>query len=223
MSLDKVSATSLSLIQLLSDHNFGVPKIHNSDDGATSSLTIPERFYLKAYRTLPSKADDDLEHSLVETALNKAYYEKSPSIQDANLVSLINSRDNLSEKLQELSNSVTDLKTQLNTLSSTNEALHRQNAQLVEKITSEFTESQTRQRSLFSEADISKYRSSLNELRDSRRKSFVLNEFIIGLITATGIDWQEDPELEKLVLSCGAHDLEKVNDDVLNLINDGTG
>jgi regulator of replication initiation timing len=210
MSLDKVSSHALSLIQQLSTHKFGVPRISES-----SNLTVLEREYLRLYQT--RGGDEEQEFALVGNALNKAFYEKNPTVQDSTLVSLITTRDHVSRKIQQLSNSVTSLQQELVGLQNANQSLHDDNAHLVKTITSKVAEAQSQQRKLFSEADLTEYKTALSELKDSKAKTLVLNEFIVALITATGIDWQADPQLADLVLSCGAHDLEKQNDDILNL------
>ncbi|KAA8911511.1 hypothetical protein TRICI_003798 [Trichomonascus ciferrii] len=211
MSLDRVSSHSLSVIQRLSTHKFGVPRVSES-----STLTVPEREYLELYKTRRGD-DDEQEFALVSNALNKAFYEKNPSVQDTALVGLITARDHVSRQIQQLSNSVTSLNQELVGLQNEGQALHNENARLVKTITSKVSEAQGQQRKLFSEEDLTEYKTALNELKDSKAKTLVLNEFIIALVAATGVDWQADPQLAELVLSCGAHDLEKQNDDILNL------
>lgn len=210
MSLEKVSTHALSLIQQLATHKFGVPKISES-----SNLTVLEREYLQLYKT--RGGDDEQEFASVSNALNKAYYEKNPSVQDSTLVGLITTRDNVSQRIQQLSNSVTSRQEELVGVQNQNQRLHEENAHLVKSITSKVSEAQGQQRKLFSETDLTDYKAALNELKDSKAKTLVLNEFIVALITATDIDWQADPQLAELVLSCGTHALEKHNDDVLNL------
>lgn len=175
----------MEFVREILKHEFGIPRI------GSSVLNEKEREYLSLVNSQPKDAN---------RAIKSAVLLENDTIRDATLYKLIEARDELSDELQLKSQSISNLRKQVNDLNGQNSQLHDSNSQLVEQITNKMGILKQQQQNAFTEEQLIEYKQLENELNESKSKSAVLKEFMTMLIFASGVDWTEDVSLLDIVM-----------------------
>lgn len=99
-----------------------------------------------------------------------------------------------------------EMKSMLDQLVVENRNLHSENQRLVSRIGEISVAVRSDQKAQFSQQQILEYEGMKNSYAFSRKKNAVLNEFLVSLVVATGVDWASNELLRQTVLECGADD-----------------